>query len=186
MLCCLKKLISEHLLTSSAQNFLFIFFAFRRLYLKRYPRKVSTSIGHVNRPHWEVGNADDHFQLVTLTVLWDLVVHLVCRTYDPTFHLTRSACLNFYQVANCSSPISYWVWKHDVTDDGGVSIPGCCLLSSSIASRQLLPRSEEDRLMRQSVPPRQLLVMLIVACYLLVTSFVWWVMANFNIHLQDN
>ena len=133
MLCCLKKLISEHLLTSSARNFIFAsYFAFRRLYLKRYPRKVSTSIGHVNRPHWEVGNANDHFSSCHVNGIMGPRQNgwftLFCRTYDPTFHLTRSACLNFYQVANCSSPTSYWVWKHDVTDDGGVSIPGCSSL----------------------------------------------------------
>jgi len=91
MLGCLKNLLtSERLFTSLARNFLYTFvgyFAFQRWYLKRYSWKASTTrIGHVLRSHWEVGNPNDHFQVVTesnqdrwernvekLTVIWDLV-----------------------------------------------------------------------------------------------------------------
>src|SRR6266581_4349082 len=91
MLCCLKNLlISEHLLTRLACNFLYTFvayFAFQRWYLKRFSWKVSTTrIGHVPQSHWDVGNPNDHFQVVAesnqdrweknvakLTVIWDLI-----------------------------------------------------------------------------------------------------------------
>ena len=78
---------SEHLLTSLARNFLYTlvgYFAFQRWYLKRYSWKVSTTVGDV--PRWEVGNPNDHSQVVVqsnqdrweinlsrLTIVWDLV-----------------------------------------------------------------------------------------------------------------
>ena len=81
--------ISEHLLTSLARNFLYIFvsyFAFQRWYLKRYSWKASTSVSDGHPSHWEVGNPNNHFQVVIqsnqdrwennvarLTVVWDLV-----------------------------------------------------------------------------------------------------------------
>jgi len=87
---CLKKLISEHILTSLVRNVLYTFvgyFAFQRWYLKRYSWKVSTNSANMpsNRTHWDVGNPNDRVVVTQsnqdrweknvsrLTVVWDFV-----------------------------------------------------------------------------------------------------------------
>ena len=194
LLACLKKLISEHLFTSLARNFLYTFvvhFAFQRWYLKRYSWQASIIIGEVefrNQDRWEIN-------VSRLTVVWDLVriggalsVPYVPPLYRYiTFHLTLRIVR--LPIALLQLPVAFGNTTLRIIAISAFLLAASSLVSASvfIASKEhlLTSATKREKWIDASICPKLFLSIDFWSCLSWpITSFVWWVFLCYYADLE--